>query len=47
MKIGRLFEKRDWYIDSRGDKTISSKISCHGNYFQMIHALFRIITRAM
>ena len=47
MKIGRLFEKRYWYIDSLGDKTISSKISGHGNYFQMIHALFRIMTRTM
>lgn len=45
MKIKRLFEKRDWYIDSCGGNTISSKVSCHGNYFQMIYALFRIITK--
>lgn len=45
MKIKCLFEKRDWHIESYGDETISSKISCHGNYFQMIHALFRIITK--
>lgn len=45
MKIGRLFEKRDWFIDSRGDKTISSRISCHGNFFQMVYAAFKINTR--
>lgn len=44
MKIKRLFEYRDWNISSFGSKTIRSDISCHGNYFQMIHALFKIIT---
>lgn len=45
MKIGRLFEKRNWTINSCGDNTISSSITCHGNFFQMIHALFRIILK--
>lgn len=45
MKIGRLFEKRDWHINSCGGKTISSNLACHGNFFQMVHALFRITLR--
>lgn len=42
MKIRRLFEKRDWTINSSGNMTISSTINCHGNFFQMVHALFGI-----
>lgn len=44
MKIKRLFEQQDWFISSHGSKTVKNEITCHGNYFQMIHALFRIIT---
>lgn len=45
MKIRRLFEKMDWSIEHHGSMTISSCITCHGNYFQMMYAMFRIITR--
>lgn len=44
MKIKRLFEHQDWVISIHGPKTVKSEITCHGNYFQMVHALFRIIT---
>ncbi len=43
MKIRRLFEKMDWCIEHHGGRTISSNITCHGNYFQMMYAMFRII----
>lgn len=45
MKIRRLFEKMDWSIEHHGSRTITSNIACHGNYFQMMYAMFRIITR--
>lgn len=45
MKLGKLFEKRDWYIDSRCGEVSHSRISCHGNFFQMMHVIFRIMTR--
>lgn len=45
MKIRRLFEKMDWNIENHGSRTISSSITCHGNYFQMMYAMFKIITR--
>nr|DAF85795.1 MAG TPA: hypothetical protein [Siphoviridae sp. ctWT735] len=43
MKIRRLFEKRNWSIESHGSRTISSDIACYGNYFQLMYAMFRII----
>lgn len=45
MKTARFFEKRDWTINSCGDKTIYSSVTCHGNFFQMMHALFMIMIR--
>lgn len=43
MKIKRLFEKNYWtihYYHEYEDKI--GNIHCHGNYFQMVYALFRI-----
>ena len=46
MKIKCLFEKRTWHIESYGGTAISSKISCsRANFFQMLHAIFKIMTR--
>ena len=45
MKTARFFEKRDWTINSCGDKTIYSSVTCHSNFFQMTHALFMIMIR--
>ena len=42
MKFRRLFEKRNWIINSYGDETISSSITCYGNFFQMVYSLFRV-----
>lgn len=41
MKIMRLFEKNYWTIYYYNDND-NDNVHCHGNYFQMIHALFRI-----
>lgn len=45
MKIKRLFEKKYWDIVWHADTTSYGSICCYGNYFQMIHAIFRILIK--
>lgn len=41
----RLFEKKNWTLTYSSPTTLNGKIECTGNYFQMIHAVFKIMTR--
>ena len=41
----RLFKKREWAVYHYVDDQNQGAISCTGNFFEMIKAVFRIMTR--
>jgi hypothetical protein len=46
MRIKRLFEKREWHIESYRGATAFGRIDCHQmNFFQMAHTVLKIMTR--
>ena len=41
----RLFEKKNWTLTYTSPTTINGKIECRGNFFTMVFAVFKIMTR--
>lgn len=40
-----LFEKKKWTLTYTSLTTINGKIECYGNFFEMMFAVFKIMTR--
>lgn len=43
MNVRRLFEKKKWTLTYSSPTTINGSIECRGNFFEMAHAVFRIM----
>jgi hypothetical protein len=40
-----LFEKKRWTLTYSSPSTSNGTIECRGNFFGMVYAVFRILTR--
>lgn len=46
MRLKKLFEKREWHIESYRGATAFGRIDFHQmNFFQMAHTVLKIMTR--